>query len=114
MARNCDQIATMRRGTGRDGCPTPTGGMAVELGRQGRGGDKHHQRPHGAEITGSARAIWIRGRGVGTRHRDLAVSAAEELLRVGWRPWKMRWNPATDALAVLAERAGAGAVPAAW
>ncbi len=38
MARNCDQIATMRRGTGRDGCPTPTGGMAVELGRQGRGG----------------------------------------------------------------------------
>src|SRR6266508_4597506 len=25
-------------GTGMDGCPTPTGGMPVELGRQGRAG----------------------------------------------------------------------------
>jgi transposase len=31
MARNCDQIATMPCGTARDGCPTRTGGMVVEL-----------------------------------------------------------------------------------
>jgi hypothetical protein len=35
-ARNCDQIATMRRGTVGDGCPTPTGHMPIELGRWGR------------------------------------------------------------------------------
>jgi len=37
-ARNCDQIATKRRVTARDGCPTRAAEMAVDQGQRGREG----------------------------------------------------------------------------